>query len=489
MTVFDDLMTFQRVTEALGQVAGRTGWDQETVMPEGAAPQRAEEMAALEAVLHARRTDPQIAEWLETAQAPDEVGQAQLRHMRRNYDRSCKVPADLATEIARVTSAAQRTWAQARADDDFAAFAPTLATVLDLRRQEGAALADGGDVYDALLDGYEPGATGDQLAQMFDAMRPRLVALRDAVLDRPAPAPLSGRFDSAQQMAMAQEVAVAFGYDMNHGRIDTAAHPFSSGSGLDVRITTRTDETDPFGCLYSTIHEVGHAGYEQNIDRAYLLTPLGQGVSMGVHESQSRIYENQIGRSKPFCHWLYARMVGRFGDMGLDGPDAFYAAANRVERGFIRTESDELSYNLHVMLRFGLERDLIQGRLEVADLEEAWNSQFSADFGVDVPRASLGVLQDVHWSVGLFGYFPTYSLGNLYAGCLNAAMRSAVPEVDDHLSRGDTGPALDWLGEHVQRHGGLYDPRDLITRACGHAPTETPLLDYLEAKFTALYGL
>ncbi len=489
MTAFHDLMTFQRETSALGQIAGRLGWDQETVMPRGAAPQRAEEMAAIEAVLHARRSDPRVAEWLDQARAEDEAGHAQLREIRRAYDRAVKVPADLATAIARVTSAAQGTWAQARADEDVAAFLPVLEEVVSLRREEGVALAQGGDIYDALVEDYEPYTTGAQIAAIFDQMRPRIVALRAAVLDRPEPQALSGSFNEMEQMRLSQKLAVAFGYDLNRGRVDKAVHPFSSGSGSDVRITTRTSEVDPFNCFYSTIHEVGHAAYEQGIDPAYALTPLGRGVSMGVHESQSRIYENQLGRSRAFTGWLFGLMKEVFGDFGIDDPDAFYATVNRVHNGYIRTEADEIQYNLHIMLRFDLERALMSGDLQVGDLEAAWNDRFHADFGYAVDQPSNGCLQDVHWSVGLFGYFPTYSLGNVYAGCLNQALRAAVPNLDTQLAAGDTSGATGWLRENVQQYGGLYAPRDIIQRASGVEPGPEPLLDYLEGKFGALYNL
>ncbi|WIY24852.1 carboxypeptidase M32 [Parasedimentitalea psychrophila] len=489
MSAFDKLMSFQRDTQALGQVAGRLGWDQETMMPRGAAPQRGEEMAAIEAVLHARRMDPKVAEWLDMAEAPDAAGAAQLREIQRSFDRAQKVPADLAKMLAQVTSQAQGKWAAARADEDVAAFVPVLQEVVALKREEGAALANGGDLYDAMIEDYEHGTTSAQISAIFDAMRPRLVNLRSAVLERPTPKGLEGVFDEPKQMKLARKLAKAFGYDMNHGRVDKAVHPFSSGSGLDVRITTRTSAEDPFNCIYSTIHEVGHACYEQNIDSAYLLTPLGSGVSMGVHESQSRIYENQLGRSRAFTGWLFGQMTEVFGDFGIADADGFYAAVNKVHNGYIRTESDEIQYNLHVMLRFDLERALMSGDLQVGDLEAAWNDRFEADFGYSVDRPSNGCLQDVHWSVGLFGYFPTYSLGNVYAGCLNQTLRTSVPDLDQQLALGDTSGATDWLKQNLQQYGGLRSPRDTITEAAGMAPTHEPLLDYLEAKFGEIYGL
>ncbi|QYK41076.1 MAG: carboxypeptidase M32 [Paracoccaceae bacterium] len=489
-TAYADLMEFTRQTVALSQIAGRLGWDQETMMPRGAAGQRAEEMAAIEGVLHARRTDPRVADWLAAADPADDVARAQLREIRRSHDRAARIPARLAQEIARVTSAAQGIWAEARAADDVAAFLPTLAQVVALKREEAACLAQGGDLYDAMLDDYEPGATAAGIAAMFDAMRPRLRALRAACLSAAQQPPvLEGHFGHDAQMRLARDLATAFGYDWDQGRLDLAVHPFSSGSGRDVRITTRVVETDPFNCFYSTIHEVGHATYELGVDPDYLLTPIGQGVSMGVHESQSRIYENQLGRSRAFTGWLHGRMGESFGDFGIADPGEFYRAVNRLRPGFIRTEADEVQYNLHVMLRFDLERALVAGDLVVGDLEAAWNDRFRADFGLTVERASQGMLQDVHWSVGLFGYFPTYSLGNLYAGCLHVALRREVPDLDAALARGDASPATGWLREKVQRHGALMAPAEVITRACGVAPEAGPLLDYLDAKFGEIYRL
>ncbi len=493
MTAFDQLMAFQRETEALSQIAERLGWDQETVMPRGATGQRAEEIAALEGVLHARRADPRIADWLAAARAPDPAGARAVALIAHAHRRASALPGPLAAEIARVTSLAQGTWAEARAQNDVAHFLPTLARVVALVREKGQALAAAGlgaDAYDALIDEYEPGASGASLGAMFDRMRPRLVALREAVLGASRqPAALRGHFPHDGQMDLARRAASAFGYDWTRGRLDLAVHPFSSGSGDDVRITTRVVEGDPFNCLYGTIHETGHAAYEQTIDAAHGFTPLGRGVSMGVHESQSRIYENQLGRSRAFTGWVFAQMQEVFGGAGAADAGAFYAAVNRVHPGFIRTEADEVHYNLHIMLRFGLERRLISGDLAVADLEAAWNHRFLADFGMAVDKPAHGVLQDVHWSVGAIGYFPTYSLGNVYAGCLMKAIRAEVAELDAALAAGDAGPATGWLGARLQRHGGLYPPQEAISRACGFTPDEGPLLDYLEAKFRDLYDL
>ena len=490
MRTYEDVMAYQRTTEALSLVAGRLGWDQETMMPRGSAEVRGEEMAAMEEVLHARRSAPELGAALAALEGGEltEVQAAQLRHIRRSYDRATKVPGTLAAQIARVTSTAQGKWAAARAEDDANAFVPVLAEVVALKREEGAALAGDGTAYDALVQDYEPGTTAAEIAAIFGKMRPALTELRDKVLGMPAPQGLSGHFDEGAQMKLARKIAKTFGYDMSRGRVDKAVHPFSSGSGNDVRITTRTAEDDPFNCIYSTIHEVGHACYEQGVSQDYLFTPLGGGVSMGVHESQSRIYENQLGRSPEFCAYLFGQMTETFGDIGVGDAESFARAVNRVSQGFIRTEADELQYNLHVMMRFELEQDLISGALTAADLEEAWNARFEADFGVAVPKASLGCLQDVHWSVGLFGYFPTYALGNVYAGCLYESLRAEIPELDAQLTLGNLGPATTFLGEKVHIHGGLYAPQETIERACGRAPSEGPLLSYLTEKFGKLYG-
>ncbi|SMX28245.1 Thermostable carboxypeptidase 1 [Pelagimonas phthalicica] len=491
MNAYTDLMAFQRDTEALGQTAGRLSWDQETMMSPGSADQRSDEMAAIEGILHQRRVDPRIGDWLAAIDEAslDAVAQAQVREIRRSFERNSRVPERLASELARMISKSHGIWAEARADDNFAAFAPTLKEVVALRKEEAQALAQGGDSYDALLNDYEPGATAAELSAMFGALRPRLVALREAVLAQPELPGLTTHFDEAGQMRLAEKLAAAFGYDFRRGRVDKAVHPFSSGSGNDVRITTRTEALDPFNCFYSTIHEVGHGCYEQNIDQAYRLTPLGSGVSMGVHESQSRIYENQLGRSRAFTGWLFKQMRDEFGDFGIADEETFYGAVNRIKNGYIRTEADEVQYNLHVLLRFDLEQAVIKGDLAVDDLQGAWDDRFLADFGYAVDKPSNGVLQDVHWAAGLFGYFPTYSLGNVYAGCLHDALRKAVPDLDDQLAQGDTSAATGWLQENLQQYGGLREAKATIKHATGAEPSEAPLLDYLESKFKDLYKL
>lgn len=490
MSAFDELMAFQHGTEALASVAGRLAWDQETVMPRGATEQRAEEVAAMEAVLHERRTDPRIGEWLDAAVAGDEEDARMLDLIARDYARATRVPARLATELARLTSLSQGIWAEARAKEAPEDFLPTLSDVVALVQEKGQALADGGDAYDALLEEYEPDTSSARIEALFAAMRPRLVGLREDILGAERhPADLTGHYPQEAQLRLARICAAAFGYDWSRGRLDLAVHPFCSGGWQDARITTRVVETDPFNCIYSTIHETGHATYELGIDSDHAFTVLGHGVSMGVHESQSRLYENQMGRSRAFTGWLFDRMGDAFGGLNIADADAFFGTVNKVRPGFIRTEADEVHYNLHIMMRFDLERDLISGRLDVHDLPEAWNARFQHDFGVAVDRPSNGMLQDVHWAVGLFGYFPTYALGNVYAGCLNEAMRAAVPDLDSALARGEADPGTEWLRENVQRHGALYPSVALIETATGKPLSPEPLLDYLTEKFGRIYGL
>lgn len=487
------LLDHARQIEALGQVAGLLSWDQEAMMPPNGAEARAEQAGAMSSVLHAKRTDLRIPEWIAAidANSLDTAGRANLRLMQRNYDRSTRTPADLATEIARKTARGHGVWADARARGDVSAFLPTLSEIVELVREQAGCLATGEQsAYDALVDIYEPGATADSIAAIFARLRTGLVDLRGRIAERAHLAPvLTGTYPAEAQRALANKLAKVFEYDLKAGRIDLVVHPFCSGTRGDVRITTRVDEGDPFNCLYSTVHETGHAIYEQGLDPALAWQPAGGHASMGVHESQSRLCENQIGRSQAFCTYLFPQMQAHFSDFALGSADDLYRAINRVHEGYIRTEADEIHYNLHIMLRFELERALIGGELQVADLEGEWNARFEADFGRAVDRPENGVLQDVHWSAGLFGYFPTYALGNIYAGELFAAMQDALPDLQDDVRKGELSKPVDWLRANIHRPGSLDSPSDTIARACGHMPTEAPLLDYLNLKFGALYDL
>lgn len=488
----EKLLSHEKQTSALGQVAGLVSWDQEAMMPPKGAQQRAEQAGAIAKIIHERRTDPKIGEWLAALNGDEmtEFDRCNVREIRRTYERATKVPGRLASEIAIASSQGQQTWAAARKTKNLNDFLPALKRNIELKREEASCISDTNDpqsLYDALLDEFEPGARTSELSALLESLRPRLKALRKKIAEKPEPLALSGRFPADRQMKLARTLAETFGYDFEAGRVDTVVHPFCSGTGNDVRITTRTDEADPFNCLYSTIHEVGHALYAQGTTDPFM--PAADYCSMGVHESQSRFWENQIARSGDFSKWLYPAMVSVFGALNLESADALHAAVNRVETGFIRTESDEVHYNLHILLRFELERDLICGALDAEDLEEAWNSRFLRDFGQKISDPNLGVMQDVHWAAGLFGYFPTYSLGNIYAACLDRAMHKDLPQRNEMVTNAETTPILSWLRERIHVKGRLLPAPELIAEATGENPSTEPLLDYLETKFGELYKL
>ncbi len=490
---YKNLLEHLQTSIALSQVSGLVSWDQETMMPTEGIEARAEQSAALASIIHARNCNPHLAEWCAAIDeaALDIVGRANLREAKRSHANALRVSEKLTAEIARSAAIGQGIWADARANENVAEFLPTLTQMVSLKRQEAACLAGANDaLYDALLDQYEPGMNSTALAGLLEKLRPGLTSLREKIAgSKKDIKPLSGTFSDEAQMEMAHRLADVFNYRLESGRIDKAVHPFSSGYRSDSRITTRVNPDNVFDCMYSTIHEVGHANYEQGRDPAMDRTPAGGYASMGMHESQSRMLENQIGRSRPFMDWLYPQMLDVFGDIGLASPDELFAVVNQVEPGFIRTEADEIHYNLHVMMRFDLERALISDDLQADQLEAAWNDRFKADFGHKVDKPSNGVLQDVHWSCGLFGYFPTYSLGNIYAGELFAAMSNDIQDRDDKISRGELDDLSNWLQSNIHKQGNLYSAPELMETVIGKKPDEQALVTYLEHKFSGLYGL
>ena len=484
------LLEHLKKTAALGQVSGIISWDQETMMPEKGAAQRAEQTGVVAGLLHQLSTDPKIPKWIDAIDQTkvSKFDSTNIREAKRSYNQSSKVPEALAETIAKASAEGQIIWAKAREARDFEMFAPALEKLVKLKREEANYLLEGhATAYDALLDQFEPGAKTETLLPLLEGLRKPLVTLREKISDKPKPKSFEGSFASTQQLALATKLAKQLGYDFAAGRIDISTHPFSSGGGGDSRITTRIDKNDPLNCLYSTAHEVGHALYAQGAPDAFL--PAAQYCSMGVHESQSRFWENQIARSRPFAEWLYPEMKTLFPDMNIASSEEFYRAVNKVETGFIRTEADEVHYNLHVLLRFELEQELISENLKVKDLKGEWNKRFKEYFGLEVKDVKLGVLQDVHWSVGLFGYFPTYSLGNIYSACLDKAMRKDMPKRDDKTAIGDTVEILDWLREKIHHKGRLLSADKLIQSATGEAPSVQPLVDYLEDKYSTLYEL
>lgn len=484
---YDTLMVHARRTIALEQAAGILDWDQSTMMPAKGAGQRAAQAAALEAALHARRTDARLGDLLDELSEAD-LPAPQARNValvRRAYDKVATVPEDLASAMAHAAATGYGAWKSARAAQSMAEFIPALTETVNLRRQYADCIAAPGQSrYDALLNLYEPGAAADHLLPLLESLRKPLTDIRETLADRPQPPVLAGPFDTDAQLDLARRVVQALGYDVQAGRLDLTVHPFCSGIGGDVRITTRVRSNDALDCLFAAIHETGHALYEQNVPGDTTLEPIGQHVSMGVHESQSRLFENQIGRSRAFAEWLFPQFVDAFGPSHVDSPEALYAQINRVETGFNRTESDEVHYNLHVLLRTTLEHALVEGDLEVPDLEAAWNDAFARDFGREVPDPVQGVLQDVHWSQGSFGYFPTYSLGNLYAAALHDALDKAVPSLDSLIAQGNFAPVTTWLRENVHQPANMMEPEDLMRQATGRPLSTQPFLSYLTRKFT-----
>ena len=425
---------------------------------------------------------------------PEAPEAANLRQWRRSFDRSRRLPRDLVEELARVTTVAQGVWVEARRDSNFGAFRPALEAIIALKRREGACLADpGSDPYDALLDEYEPEAKGADLARLFEALRGDLVPLVAAIAGstRPAPATFPGDYPVASQQIFGETVAAAIGFDFERGRLDTTAHPFCSGIGPgDCRITTRFDPRDFADGFFSILHEVGHGLYEQGVDPDHAGTPLGEAVSLGVHESQSRLWENAIGRSEAFwAYWLpFARRIFRE-PLHAATLDAFHASVNRVEPSLIRVQADEATYNLHILIRFELEQALIAGDLAVGDLPDAWNAKYRAYLGINPPDDARGCLQDIHWAAGLVGYFPTYTLGNLYAAQLRDRAEVDLGGLDPLIRRGDFAPLLDWLRGKIHRQGQRLPAATLIERATGNPLDHRPLIRSLRAKYAPLYGL
>ena len=474
----------------LSSVGSLLGWDRETQMPAAGAAARGEVSATVERIAHDRLADPALGELLDTVAAQtDGEGAAIARVVRRDHDRAVRIPSELTAQMARATADALPAWQQARADSDFARFEPFLKRNVELRRELAACFPEVVHPYDALLENYEPGATAASVREVFDRLGAGLVPLVAEIAERPQPEALPGTFHDAQQRVLALEIARSFGFDERSWRIDDAVHPFMSNIALsDIRVTSRWADADMSG-IFAVMHEVGHGLYEAGIDPALDRTTLAHGVSLGMHESQSRLWENQVGRSRAlWTHWLprAAQLFPRLRDVALDD---FLRATNVVSPSLIRVEADEATYALHVILRFELEVALIEGTLAVADLPAAWNERMRDLLGVEVPDDAHGCLQDIHWAFGELGYFPTYALGNIVSGQLWAAARVALPELDAQLARGDCGALREWLRENVHRHGRLIDPPDLLHRVTGQQLDPQPQLDYLREKYTELYGL
>lgn len=495
-----ELMELLRAGELLASCGNVLSWDEQTVMPPGGAAHRAEQLALLAGLAHDRRVDPRIGELLSLLQNDTGIEPLSdlgvtVRESRRLYDRHVRLPRRLVSELSRITSLAQQAWVEARRENRFEGFRPWLEQVVRLKREEAQALVrPGEELYDALLEDYEPRMTSRELAEIFAPLRRELTLLVSAIASsgRKLPVDLVHRsYPVASQRVFVKHAAAAIGFDFQRGYLAESAHPFCSGIGPgDCRLTTRYDERALNTALFGVLHEAGHGIYEQGLREECFGLPPGQAVSLGVHESQSRLWENLVGRGRPFWRHFFPLLKQTFPGT-LDGvaENDFHAALNHVAPTFIRVEADEVTYNLHIMLRFELERALLGGNLAVSDVPEAWRQLFQNYFGRTPATDRDGCLQDIHWSAGLFGYFPTYTLGNLYAAELMAAARGRISDLDSQFARGEFGELRAWLRESIHRQGRRYAPRELIERAIERPVTAEPLLAHLWGKFGELYGI
>ena len=484
---------------AIGSAAAVLSWDQETKMPAKGQASRGRALSVLAGLHHDKLTDPSLLEAIEAAAdaAPDDdLLTAQIREARRDVVRATAVPGALARRIAETQSRALGTWQRARADADFAQFESTLDEVVALTREQADALVAAGVAarpYDALLDAYEPGATEAELAPLLGDLRDQLAPLVQAVADGGVvvdESPATGHFPVETQEAFTRMVAERIGYDFDAGRLDTSAHPFTAGFGPgDVRITWRAEVDDIRPGLFGVMHEAGHAMYEQGLPGDLAGTPVGEATSLGIHESQSRLWENQVGRSEAFWEWALPHFVEAFPDKDGVTVDAMYAALHTVTPSFIRVEADEATYNLHIVARFEIERRLIGGDVETRDLPELWASTYQDLLGVRPQSVADGVLQDIHWAMGAFGYFPTYTLGNLVAAQLFEAAADAVDDLPGRIASGDFSPLLEWLRTNVHRHGRRLTSDEIVEQATGRPLSSQPFLDHLTATTSAVYGI
>ena len=483
-----------RSFKALSSADGLLAWDHAVMMPPEGGSARAEAGAAVGSAMHALIAGEDFGRLLDAAEAEkpaDAVESAMLRWARREYERRRRVPAALVAEIARHSALSHDIWVEARAKSDFSAFRPALEKMFELKRRQAEALAPSGDLYDAWLEEFEPGMTTGEAASLLSAIREGLAPLAKSVLERGVDAPvLPGLYPVEAQRRLGELAVREMGFDFSRGRLDTAVHPFCCGMGRgDVRITARYHEDLPLSSLYSCLHEAGHGLYEQGIAPELDGTPLGVGATSAVHESQSRLWENVVGRSRGFWKRWTPRYHEAFPQTRALSPEDFYRAVNRVSASCIRVEADELTYSLHVILRFELERDLLAGRLRVADLPEAWNVKMKASLGIVPPNDAQGVLQDVHWAEGLIGYFPTYTIGNAISLQLWEAALAARPGIEAEIENGGAPSLLSWLVENVHRRGRTGTAAEIVTAATGRPLDPAPYLRYMTKKYGELAGL
>jgi carboxypeptidase Taq len=480
----------------LKSVLAGLAWDQEVMMPRAGAEHRARQRAALAEVVHEKLTDPALVDALETLlpETLEPRGWAGVRELKRQVEKAVRVPKSLVAELASVTALAYEQWVRARAENDFPGFAPWLRRIVELKRREADCLNLFALRYDSLLDEFELGARASWIGDSFSVLRPALTRLLERIDGASASGEklvLDGDYPTEEQRSFGMEVLSAMGFDWSAGRVDISPHPFCVGiSPRDVRLTTRYTDRNFTRALFGMIHEAGHGLYEQGLDAEEYGLPTCEAVSLGIHESQSRLWENQVARSRPFwTHW-YPRLKEVFpGRLDHFSLDRFLLAINRVEPTPIRVEADEVTYGLHIILRFEIECDLIGDRLDVESLPEVWSRKMEEYLGIRPRNDTEGVLQDTHWSQGLVGYFPTYLLGNLYAAQLMDRAREDLPRMDESLARGEMSELTGWLRDHVHRPGRTEDADGLIRRLTGEPMRTEPFLNYLDVKYSELYGL
>ncbi len=480
----------------LNSTAALLYWDQAVLMPPKGAAGRARATATLESIAHNRLTDPAIGELLNELAAEDSLEESQratVRILKREYDRATKLPDKLVKELAQVTGVAYQAWTEAKPISDFAAFQPHLEKIVELKKEQADAIGFERERYDALLDMYEPGMTSTEVEAMFSQLTEGLAPVVDAVLGRAREDHefLRGEYNDGAKEQLCRWLVEQLGFDTEGGRLDTSPHPFTSGIGLgDVRQTTRYANVGLMESLYAAIHETGHALYEQGLPAEWRDLPAGQVPSFGLHESQSRMWENQVGRNRCFTDWLLPHLKELFeNELGTATPEEFHRAVNQPQRSLIRVEADELTYNLHIALRFELELALFRDELAVADLPDAWDEGMEKHLGVRPKSHAEGVLQDMHWSIGIQGYFPTYSLGTLYAAAFFAKAESELDGLTDDFRKGDTSRLLEWLRSNIHSKASLYEAKDLAEKVLGGPFSATPFVDYLKDKYRELYDL
>ena len=498
---YDALAGRLRGTALLRSCGSVLGWDEQTYLPPGGVGHRSEQMALLAGKAHAEATDPSLGELLAELESddlgdPDDAVAVNVREARREYDRATCLPRRLVEELSRVTTLSQQVWVEARREQDFPSFLPWLVQVVALKREEAEAVgfAEDGELYDALLDHYEPGATSAWVDSIFDPLRAETVCLLDAIRGsqvEPEIEILKRHYPVDVQREIGTRAAERIGFCFDEGRLDVAAHPFCSGFGPgDCRLTTRYDPQHFPGAFFGTMHEAGHGIYEQGLDRQAYGTAMGESCSLGIHESQSRMWENFVGRGELFWDGFYEETQASFpAALGEVSRERFVAAINDVRPSMIRVEADEVTYNLHIMLRFELERQLVSGNLQPADVPGAWNETFTRDFGITPENDAEGCLQDIHWSGGMIGYFPTYALGNIYAAQFYAAARREVGDFEAGFARGEFAELRNWLRQKIHRRGRQFPAGRLVEVVTGEPPCYRPLVKHLSERFRPLYRL